>query len=194
MLRLRLCSLALLVMSACSETARDPISEARLALEDPVAVLGFENTSFWSVSQGTKSASTDRTQGSFSLGVANFTYTEIQSVPLSNSTGVTSTIAVDFKPPVSPAWGQAMLFASIPSRNIFNQSLGSVALAGSPAGSWRTLSFTVPANVLAALGQSYQDLRFKSRSTCRRSLSDIWSTTFASWAAAAARRRSCGST
>lgn len=152
-----------LLAAACSAAPQDDETAGSYdqALNDPAAVFGFEATSYWTASAGTKTSSTDRTQGSASLGLANFTYAELVSSPLATLSTVSSTVSVDIKAPVSPAWGTAQLFVTIPSRNIYSAALGSVSLAGSTAGAWRTLTFNVPSNVLTALGQSYSDLRFK---------------------------------
>lgn len=154
---------AVLLLAGCSaaSSSEEPIGSFDQALDDPAAVLGFEGTSFWSASAGTKSSSADRTQGASSLALANFGYAELVSSPLSTLAGVSSTMRLDLKTPVAPNWGSAQLFVSIPSRNIYNASLGGVALQGTPAGTWRTLDFSVPNHVLTALGQSYSDLRFK---------------------------------
>jgi hypothetical protein len=152
-----------LLASACSGTnpSEENTAELTLALDDPAAVLGFENSAFWTASAGTKSSSTTHTQGVNSLGIADFTYAELTSSALSNLSGVTGTVAFDIRPPVSPAWGQVQLFASIPSLNIYNAYFGQVSLVGSTAGAFRSVSFSVPSNVLSALGQAYADLRFK---------------------------------
>ncbi|HLV66022.1 MAG TPA: hypothetical protein VKY73_09415 [Polyangiaceae bacterium] len=159
---LRFVCASFLSLVACS--APDPLEESvgeyGQALETP-EVLGFEDLASWTASAGTKSASTDRTEGEYSLALASFTYAELQSVPLSTVPGVSDTLAFDIKPPEVPAWGQAALFVSAPSLGIYNASLGQVALAGSPGGAYRTLSFQVPSTIVAALGQSFSDLTFK---------------------------------
>src|SRR5690606_42018219 len=73
-----------------------------------------------------------------------------------------------------PAWGQAALFVSAPSLGIYNASLGQVALAGSPGGAYRTLSFQVPSTIVAALGQSFSrseehtsELQSREKLVCR---------------------------
>jgi hypothetical protein len=73
---------------------------------------------------------------------------------------VTSTLAFDLRPPQSPAWGQAQLFVSVPSRNLYNAPCGQVPLAGSQAGVYRPVSFTLPSAVMDALRTSYNDLTF----------------------------------
>jgi hypothetical protein len=150
-----------LLLSACGESGRpEDVELTQGALVDPAAVLGFENTTSWSVTTGAKSSTTDRTQGAAALAVQNFSYVELRSAQLSTLSGVTATLAFDLKLPVSPAWGQAQMFVSIPSRNVYNAPVGQVALAGAPALVYRELTFTVPQAIVDALKQAYSDLTF----------------------------------
>lgn len=153
--------LTALVGCSAADDFEESTAERRQGLGDPVTVLGFEDSSQWTASSGTKSTSSDSTQGDFSLGLASFGYAELVSAPLSDLTGVTSTLAFDVKVPVNPEWGQAALSLDAPSLGIYSAYLSQVPLTGSPVGQWRTLSFDVPSHIVTALGQSYSDLRFK---------------------------------
>jgi hypothetical protein len=148
----------------CGEAPVDwgPVGEVRSqALSDVSQVLGFENPADWSVSQGTKSASSEPSQGSASLAVSNFTFTTVTSVPLPTPLGVTDTLALDLRVPAVPAWGELSIFISIPSRNVFEQKVGQKTIAGLPAGAFGTLSFQVPPQLVDVLRGSYEDLRIK---------------------------------
>jgi hypothetical protein len=161
----KLMTMCALILSACS--AAPDIGEATAesvdqALTDPALVLGFENTSYWTASSGSKSSTTDRTQGAAALAVSNFTYTKLISVPLSNLTGVNSTLRLDVKPPSSLPWGQIQVFVNIPSKGINNVGSNVVSLAGLSASAYSTLSFTLPANVVSALSAGgYSDANFE---------------------------------
>lgn len=137
------------------------LGTARQALSDVAQVFGFENSADWTLTQGVKSSSSDRSQGTASLGVSDFTFTTLLSPPLSTLPQVTDTLALDLKVPATPAWGELSIFVSIPSRNLFEQKVGQVPLAGLIAGHFHTASFPVPPSLVAALGSSYSDLRVK---------------------------------
>jgi Peptidase of plants and bacteria len=156
------CALALL-LGACVASPEEEVltSEVRQALVDPAQVLGFESTAHWNASTGTKTSTTDRTQGNAALALKNFTFAELQTVPLANVPGATATISFDLKAPISPPWGQTMLFVSIPSRGVYNAYAGQVWFAGMPANTYQKMTFTLPSSVVTALGQSYADLTFK---------------------------------
>jgi hypothetical protein len=161
-----LCASALLAMVACSQ-APDAGSDADEAgsvtqlLANPASVLGFENATEWTSSQGLKTSSSTRSQGAASLGISGFTYTAVISSPLGTLSGVSGTVGLDVRLPATVAWGQVQLSYSIPSKNIYERQLGQVSLAGVPAGSFRTLSFTVPASLQQELQTAYSDLTFK---------------------------------
>jgi hypothetical protein len=123
-------------------------------------ILGFENPADWSTSNGSKSASSDASQGAAALAIGGFSYTQLISAPLSTVAGAGRTLLLDVKPPAVPAWGQIQVFVNIPSRGIYYAPSNTVLLAGLPAGQYSTLSFTLPDNAVAALQQSYSDLTF----------------------------------
>lgn len=154
-------TLALSACSAAPATNAEDFAELEQALNNPAAVLGFESTSYWTATSGTKASSTDTTQGTAALALGNFTYSELISAPLATLGAASSSLLLDVKAPVSPAWGQVQVFVSIPSLNIYSASLPAATLVGAPAGSYQTLSFAIPANLQTALAQSYSDLTFK---------------------------------
>ena len=153
-----------LTLAACGVTPQpdaEDFGQLEEALSNPAAVLGFESTSYWTASSGTKASSTDTTQGTAALALSNFGYSELTSVPLATVGGTSPTLLLDVKAPVSPAWGQIQIFVSIPSQNIYSAALPAATLVGAPAGAYRTLSFAIPASLQTALAQSYTDLTFK---------------------------------
>lgn len=159
------CASALLALIACSGVP-DPSAEAdtsstKQLLANPASVLGFENATEWTSTQGLKTSSTTHSQGLASLAISNFSYTAVISVPLATLSGVSSTIGIDVRLPATVPWGQIQLFYSIPSKNLYEQGLGQVSLVGVPAGSFQTLNFSVPAAVQQQLQSSYNDLTFK---------------------------------
>ncbi len=148
----------------CGEAPGDwgAVGEVRSqALSDVSQVFAFENVADWAVSQGTKSASGQRSQGSASLGVSGFTFTTVTSVPLPTPPSVTGTLALDLLVPAVPAWGELSIFISIPSRNVYQQKVGQKTIAGLPADAFNTLSLQVPAPLVDALRGGYDDLRIE---------------------------------
>jgi hypothetical protein len=127
-------------------------------------VLGFESLAGWTLSAGSVSATTNRTQGASAFALVPNGYVQLTSVPLSTLSGVTSTLALDFampSTPPNPFWlGTLQLFVNIPSQGIFNVSIGQTDLSTLPLGSYQTVQYTVPANVLTALRGTYSDLQF----------------------------------
>ena len=158
-----LTSLALGLAACAPDGAAPPddLAATTSALSDPAQILGFEDATLWTSSQGVKSASTVHSQGAKSLSVQNFGFTAVTSSPLATPSGVTPTLQLDVRPPAVLPWGQIQMFVSIPSRNVFNAPLNSVPIAGLPSTQFSTMSFPVPAAVITALRQSYSDLTFQ---------------------------------
>ncbi len=166
MKRVVFCASALLALVACSGAPEStPEAEAEgsvsQSLASPASVLGFENPSEWTSTQGVKTSSPTASQGAASLAVSGFSYTAVISAPLATLSGVTSTLAFDVRLPAALPWGQVQLSYSIPSRNIYERQLGQASLAGLAAGAFQTLSFAVPASLQQELGTSYDDLKLK---------------------------------
>ena len=128
---------------------------------DVASVLGFENAAQWSSSQGIKTSSSVHSQGSASLAISNFTFTNVTSVALPTLSGVSSTLALDVRLPATVSWGQVQLFVTIPSQNLYEQALPAATLVGLPAGSFSTLSFAVPAALQQKLSAAYNDLTIR---------------------------------
>lgn len=137
------------------------VSQAGSNQNGSASVLGFENASQWLVSAGTVTTSTQTTQGAAALGIAGFYYTELTSTPLGTLTSVGSTASVDIRPPSALSYGQAQLYIDAPSVGLHMVYVGQANLVGSAANTFRTLSFSVPANIVTALRGTYSDLRLK---------------------------------
>jgi hypothetical protein len=127
-------------------------------------VLGFESAADWTGSGTTVTATTTHSQGASAIrfpangGSVTVTSRILRAVP----GPVTTHISFDVNPPASRgSFGNIQLFMSIPSKNIFNAAVGnSVGLLSLPANQFSTLTVTVPANLVTALGQSFDDLSF----------------------------------
>ena len=90
----------------------------------------------------------------------------LNSVPFSTSIlkGITPNLALDVyvpRGPSNPYWlGAVQLYATCPSANVYNSYLGQVELTGSPTGAFKTATFTIPSDVLAALKTTHSDFFF----------------------------------
>ena len=156
--------LCALVLAACGDAQEQKVVElgtTQQALSDTTGVLGFENVADWTLTQGTKRASSIRSQGAASLALSNFTFTTLASAPLPTLSDLTEQLALDVSLATSPAWGQLQLFINIPSQNVFQALIGTAPLAGTPAGAFQTFTFDVPQNLLGTLQSAYSDLSFR---------------------------------
>lgn len=124
-------------------------------------VFGFENLTHWTVSSGTKQSLTGGTQGSAALGVSNTYYSEITSAVVSDVGFVSNDLALDVSLPTAATWGSLRVVLEIPSKGIWYGDLGAHSLASITPGSYQTLHFQVPANVLTALQGSPNDLKVR---------------------------------
>ena len=144
------------------------VTVAGAALTSATDVLGFENPSNWSTTTAgaVLTKSTTHSQGSFSLQVKPSNsngFTPVVSAPLSTLTGVSPTLAWDVMLPTQEPnpnyFGAAQMYLNCPSRNIYSQFLGQVALTGKPLNVWNTVSFPLTnAEVTGLLQAGYTDL------------------------------------
>ncbi|WP_437654804.1 basic secretory protein-like protein [Sorangium sp. So ce1182] len=117
-------------------------------------VFGFEDASHWHVSGGVLSVSSDHTEGQLALAVGGAGRAEISSTPLDRLTGVTDRLLLDVRLPIALAWGNVQLFVNSPSSNVFNRPVGSASLQGLTPGAAHELTFTLAADLQAALAQA----------------------------------------
>ena len=122
-------------------------------------VLGFEAPSTDWTSANAIGQSTTHSQGALSLSVKSTGWTEIVSRNLDSLGQVSSTLSFDLRLPQAVSWGEARVVVVIPSKSIWWADIGGRSLVGLSAGTFQTLQFTVPANVLTALRASYSDLQ-----------------------------------
>lgn len=156
--------IALSLLGACSaETGAnesDAVGEQSLALvgepsfTQQKTVLGFEDASAWSVSAGTRAASTDASRGARALAITGADQTVLTSKPIGKLNGVSSKLLLDVKLPASPAWGQVQLYVDSPQSGIYHQWVGLASLQGLSAGQYHTLAFTVSSSLQSLLSQA----------------------------------------
>lgn len=148
--------------SSSSEPGEENVGEGQQALSaTQTRVLGFETpASDWSASRPISSSSTV-SQGSAALAITPNGYVEVLSIPLSSLGAVKPQLSFDLRLPQTLAWGDVRLVVNLPSKGFGWQDLGSVSLVGMPAGSYRKLTFALPANLETALESSYTDLRLR---------------------------------
>src|SRR4051812_26773207 len=92
-----------LLLAACGapsidlDASQEDVGAASQALAPSDAVLGFESTSVWSATTGTKTLVTDSVDGSKALQLANFSYSELSSSPTTWSEAPSDSMALEFK-------------------------------------------------------------------------------------------------
>jgi hypothetical protein len=135
-------------------------------------ILGFESTDGWTVSSGTVSTTTTRTQGAQALAVAGPNDPTLTSANIDSSasalaalTNANSSVAVDLLLPTAQAdpndVGSLQLFVSAPAEGVDGELLDTVNLNGQTLGVFQTYRFAVPDDLRSALsGQAYSDLIF----------------------------------
>lgn len=153
---------SLVALTGCGAEAEGE-SEAGVVTSALVVqdVLGFESTQGWSASSGTIATTTVHSEGSAALSVSANGYTQLTSAQLSTLSGVSPTLSLDFRPAVSPAWGQVQISVDAPSRGLYSAYVGQASVQGLAANTFSRLDFALPAQVQQALSGSYSDLRFQ---------------------------------
>lgn len=143
----------------------DDVGATSQALTASETVLGFESTSVWTATTGTKALVTDSVDGTKALSLANFSYAELSSSPIAWSDAPSDAIALEFKAPAGTSYGTVQLVAHAPSVGIYEQTLGSISFNADRSGDWTTLVFPVNATSKAALARKPADLVFRLRLT-----------------------------
>ena len=159
---------AVTLAAGCGRGGGEPgerVEQARSALSSTERILGFESTGDWSATAGTLSLDSRHVEGSFSLGVSGIGYTEISSALLPSLGQATGTVAFELLLPAgqpNPWWyGAVQLYLDLPSQGINHQFVGQKDLLGLPLDTFNHVEFSLPTDVLAALGRTYTDLRFQ---------------------------------
>lgn len=151
---------------ASAPQAADVAVAAALSSPAASAAFGFESLAGWTVSSGTRSLGTPRTQGQTALLLQSpVNYTTLTSAPLALTaadlaplTQEGSYVAIDMSLPVqqpNPYWfGAAQMFLSCPDRGVYNAYLGQHELTGKRLGSYLTYRFAIPGLVRQQLAQA----------------------------------------
>lgn len=122
-------------------------------------IFDFENVSTdWASTGASIGTTTNASHGATALSIRPSGWTEIVSDPVSSLGELEPNVTIDVKPGSAMSWGEVRLVLRAPSINLSYQELGSQSLVGVPAGTYRKLSFTIPAAVLTKLAQTYSDL------------------------------------
>jgi hypothetical protein len=144
-------------------------SVAKPPLLTPGNVFGFEITSGWSVSVGSISVDTvSKTQGNASVNFSGGGSQEIISTDLKTVeiTGETSVLKLDIfvgTTQPNPYWvGNLQLSVNCPSAGLINTFVGHQELTPLSRGTFNTISFNVPGNVLNALQGVHTDFSFRA--------------------------------
>jgi hypothetical protein len=126
-------------------------------------VMGFESAADWTGSGTTVSTAATHSAGagaiSFPGNGGTFTVTSRVVRTLTSSGGH---VSFDVKLPAQPSsgfMGTIQLFVTAPSVGLNNAAVGSVNFAP-PVNQFSTITMTVPSNVVSALAQAFDDLRF----------------------------------
>ena len=167
-------ALALAFLFIAGAAAQQP-----LAPIDSNAVMGFENTTTWTVSGNSKlpgvlTSTTQRTQGNAAYSIANPpNQMKIVSQPIASTAtalaGIGDTgalLQIDFLIPVQQGnlvnSGYIQPYVTSKSRNLSKVALPQVFLNNYRAGIYNTIGFAVPDAVRSALGgATYSDLTFE---------------------------------
>lgn len=123
------------------------------------SVLGFESPAQdWSapVSIGTSNTASE---GAHSASLVPNGWTEVKSVALGSLGPVATSVSYDIFLPQAASWGETRMIVTLPSRGFYWQELGSQSLVGMPDGSFRTVTFPLPASLVTALDATYSDLQ-----------------------------------
>lgn len=152
------------------QTTEEPVAvtNGALATSSDPAILGFEDPSSWSLTQGTfppPTTSVDHTEGTLSLAVSPSGYGVLTSAPISVLSAVTGAVTYDLFIPsaqANPYWfGATQLYLNCPSRNVFNAFVGQQELTGFETGRFHSMAFSISDRAtLDALDGGCMDLSF----------------------------------
>jgi RHS repeat-associated protein len=130
-----------------------------------IKAVGFETLEAWKASSGTLALSSNALEGSSSLSLSGFTYTELTSQRLSSlGPQIDGPLMVNVwvPTPPNPGWvGTLGLSMDLPSKGIYAQSIGHHYLGGLAPNTRHRLKFELPQATVLALRGNYDDLRIK---------------------------------
>lgn len=122
------------------------------------AIVGFEATSGWTVTQGSIPAptlSSTHTQGSSSLAVRAAGYVLLTSSTFPVSANITGPFKLDVLLPklqANPSWlGAVQIYVNCPSKSLSNGYVGQVDLTGLSTNAFHTLSFPLSSALTSTL-------------------------------------------
>jgi hypothetical protein len=124
-------------------------------------ILDFENQSDWKVTGAAAVglSSTFKTSQSYSLSVQPTGYSTVTSAPLSSWATIDATLSLKARLPEGNenlSWAGAMqAFLKCPSRGVSSAYLGQIELTGVPGASFRSYTFQIPSDTVAALNGGY---------------------------------------
>lgn len=159
---------AVLALGCSAHSSTEATAESEAALSSNEQILGFEDLSAWSASSGTLALSSNHVEGAFSLAVSNLgsATAYVRSVPLSNFTLTSNQVSFQIMLPTqqpNPNWyGSVELYVDAPSKAVNSALIVHRELTGMPLGSFQTVTATVPAWIVSALGNGpVNDLSFR---------------------------------
>jgi lysophospholipase L1-like esterase len=138
-----------------------------LATSADTAVLGFEDSAAWSVTQGPGLAlrsSPVSTEGAASLAFNPSGFVVLSSRPIAVQSAITGPVSFDLWVPSEQAnrywFGAAQLYLHCPSHQVFNAFVGQVELTPLETGRFHSLRFSIAGAALAALNEGCANLSF----------------------------------
>lgn len=156
------------------EPAGPGVAAVAPGLTDSATTLGFESAEAWTVSGGTTSVTSIRTQGVAALAVANpKNLTKATSAPVASTATALAALSspgafflVDVFLPTQIGnvnnQGSLALFVSAKSSKINNANLGKVNFNGVRLGTYTTVKFSIPDTIRAQLSAApFTDLTFE---------------------------------
>jgi hypothetical protein len=161
-LRLATLGVCFLFSTACMESRKSDatLSETQPALS-PLGdrVLGFETpVQDWSSPQTAVSQADVVSQGTHSLSFYLNGYTQLRSANVDSLGNVDGQLSYDIYLPSAFAWGDTRVAVHAPSLGLYERDVGGRSLQGLAAGSFHTVSITLPSDVAQALRGTYTDL------------------------------------
>jgi hypothetical protein len=133
-----------------SQPALSPLGDRVLGFEAPVQD--------WSSFQTTVAQSNVASQGTNSLSFYLNGWTQVRSTNIDSLGDVTGQLSYDIYLPSAFPWGDTRVVLHAPSIGLNERDVGGRNLQGLAAGSFHTVSVTLPADVVQALRGTYTDL------------------------------------